>query len=109
MAELEVWDETKENVMPVKGGRRSKGLGLGLAAPKPSAVEDERRCAAASPEPLVPSSAPSGRPLIRACLYAHAVRRRFERDVIQSSTAPDPLDTWIKYVAVSWPTGWKSN
>eukprot|EP01043_Picozoa_sp_COSAG02_P003717 COSAG02_NODE_93_length_37477_cov_78.101129_2_plen_108_part_00 len=107
MAELEVWDETKENVMPIKGGRRMKKQ-LGLRAPKPS-VEDERRCATVSPESRELSSVPSDRPLICARLYAHAVHRQFERDVIQSSTAPDPLDTWIKYVAVSWPTGWKSN
>lgn len=67
MAELEVWDETKENVMPIKSGRRmKKGL-----APTASAVEEERR--------------------------------RFERDVIQNSTADDPLDTWVKYVATRCP------
>jgi hypothetical protein len=63
MAELVVWDETKENVMPVKGGRRMKKQ-LGLRAPKPSAVEDERRCATVSPESHVHSSAPSDRPVI---------------------------------------------
>ena len=67
MAELQVWDETKENVMPLKGGRRKKGLGL---APKPSAVEDERRCAAVSSATcsLAPPCRATDRPLIRASL-----------------------------------------
>ena len=44
-APMEVWDESKENVMPVRGGRRVKGLGLAAAA-APAACKDalkERR------------------------------------------------------------------
>ena len=38
-APMEVWDESKENVMPVRGGRRVKGLGLAAAA-APAACKD---------------------------------------------------------------------
>lgn len=37
------WDTTKENVMPVRGGRRMKKAGLST---KSASVEEEKRCVA---------------------------------------------------------------